>query len=102
MRWPSSVFGGKNSTEKTGRWLAKSSSMRMVDDGRPLTLDHMQSDSQSDFVIELDRVGKKFGRSIVLEDVNLQVPRGQTTVLLGPSGAGKTVTMNHIVGLLHP
>lgn len=62
----------------------------------------MQSGSQSDFVIELDRVGKRFGRAIVLEDVNLRVPRGQTTVLLGPSGAGKTVTMNHIVGLLHP
>jgi phospholipid/cholesterol/gamma-HCH transport system ATP-binding protein len=62
----------------------------------------MQSGSQSDFAIELDRVGKKFGRAIVLEEVSLQVPRGQTTVLLGPSGAGKTVTMNHIVGLIHP
>ncbi len=62
----------------------------------------MQSDSQSDLVIELDRVGKRFGRAVVLEDVSLQVPRGQTTVLLGPSGAGKTVTISHVVGLIHP
>ena len=62
----------------------------------------MQSGSQSDPVIQLDRVGKKFGRAIVLEDVTLSVPRGATTVVLGPSGAGKTVTFNHVVGLLHP
>jgi phospholipid/cholesterol/gamma-HCH transport system ATP-binding protein len=62
----------------------------------------MQSGSQSDLVIDLDGVGKRFGRAVVLEDVTLQVPRGQTTVLLGPSGAGKTVTINHVVGLIHP
>jgi phospholipid/cholesterol/gamma-HCH transport system ATP-binding protein len=62
----------------------------------------MQSDSQSDLVIELDRVGKRFGGATVLEEVSLQVPRGETTVLLGPSGAGKTVTINHVVGLIHP
>jgi phospholipid/cholesterol/gamma-HCH transport system ATP-binding protein len=61
----------------------------------------MQSGSQSDYVIELDRVGKRFGRATVLEEINLQVPRGETTVLLGPSGAGKTVTISHIVGLIH-
>jgi phospholipid/cholesterol/gamma-HCH transport system ATP-binding protein len=62
----------------------------------------MQSDSQSEVAIELDRVGKRFGRAVVLEDVSLTVPRGETTVLLGPSGAGKTVTISHIVGLIHP
>ena len=30
------------------------------------------------------------------------MPRGAITVLLGPSGAGKTVTINHIVGLVQP
>jgi phospholipid/cholesterol/gamma-HCH transport system ATP-binding protein len=62
----------------------------------------MQSGSQSEAAIELDRVGKRFGRAVVLEDVTLTVPRGETTVLLGPSGAGKTVTINHVVGLIHP
>ena len=61
----------------------------------------MQSGSQSEVAIELDRVGKRFGKSVVLEDVTLAVPRGETTVLLGPSGAGKTVTISHVVGLIH-
>ena len=38
----------------------------------------------------------------VLDGASLVVPRGAITVLLGPSGAGKTVTVNHIVGLIHP
>ena len=62
----------------------------------------MQSGDQSDPVIELAGVGKRFGKSVVLEDVSLSVPRGQTTVLLGPSGAGKTVTISHVIGLIHP
>lgn len=76
--------------------------MRMVNDGRAPRLTFMQSGDQSDPVIELDRVGKRFGKAVVLEDVSLSVPRGETTVLLGPSGAGKTVTISHVVGLIHP
>jgi phospholipid/cholesterol/gamma-HCH transport system ATP-binding protein len=62
----------------------------------------MQSGSQSDPAIELLGVGKRFGKSVVLDDVTLTVPRGETTVLLGPSGAGKTVTISHVVGLIQP
>ena len=48
-------------------------------------------------------VGKRFGRAVVARGRRLcHVPRGETTVLLGPSGAGKTVTINHVVGLIHP
>jgi phospholipid/cholesterol/gamma-HCH transport system ATP-binding protein len=47
-------------------------------------------------------VVKRFGRERALDGVNLLVPAGAITVLLGPSGAGKTVTVNHIVGLVHP
>ena len=45
---------------------------------------------------------KDFGSELVLEGVNLAVPRGAITVLIGPSGAGKTVTIKHVVGLLRP
>ena len=38
----------------------------------------------------------------MLDQVDLSVPAGEITVLLGPSGAGKTVTISHIVGLMHP
>jgi phospholipid/cholesterol/gamma-HCH transport system ATP-binding protein len=52
--------------------------------------------------IELRGVVKRFGAATVLDGVDLTVPSGEITVLLGPSGAGKTVTINHIVGLVHP
>ncbi len=52
--------------------------------------------------IELQRVVAKFGSERVLDGVDLVVPAGAITVLLGPSGAGKTVTIKHIVGLLEP
>jgi phospholipid/cholesterol/gamma-HCH transport system ATP-binding protein len=52
--------------------------------------------------IEFEGVVKDFGRKRVLEDVHLAVPAGQITVLLGPSGAGKTVTIKHVLGLFEP
>ena len=52
--------------------------------------------------IELVEVVKKLGSERVLDGVDLAVPPGATTALLGPSGAGKTVTVRHILGLLDP
>ena len=52
--------------------------------------------------IELVDVVKRFGSTQILNGVSLTVPPGEITVLLGPSGAGKTVTINHVVGLLRP
>jgi phospholipid/cholesterol/gamma-HCH transport system ATP-binding protein len=52
--------------------------------------------------IELEGVVKEFGSDRVLDGVDLVVPAGAITVLLGPSGAGKTVTIKHILGLLEP
>ncbi|HEX2232385.1 MAG TPA: ATP-binding cassette domain-containing protein [Thermoleophilaceae bacterium] len=45
---------------------------------------------------------KKFGSQTVLDGLDFEVPAGAITVLLGPSGAGKTVTIKHILGLLKP
>jgi phospholipid/cholesterol/gamma-HCH transport system ATP-binding protein len=52
--------------------------------------------------IELVGVTKDFGDARVLDDVDLEVPEGEITVLLGPSGAGKTVTIKHVLGLFEP
>jgi len=52
--------------------------------------------------IELEGVVKEFGSERVLDGVDLTVPAAAITVLLGPSGAGKTVTIKHILGLLKP
>lgn len=53
-------------------------------------------------VIELVEVSKAFGSHVVLDRVSLAFPTGQTTVIVGPSGTGKSVLLKHIVGLLMP
>lgn len=53
-------------------------------------------------VIRLRGVHKRFGPLMVLNGVDLDIHAGQTTVILGPSGTGKSVMLKHIVGLLQP
>ncbi len=56
----------------------------------------------SDPLVRIEDVHKAFGPLIVLDGVSLDFARGQTTVILGPSGTGKSVLLKHIVGLLQP
>lgn len=51
-------------------------------------------------MIRLRGVSKAFGEIAVLDDVSLDVPLGQTTAIIGPSGVGKSVTLKLIVGLI--
>lgn len=44
----------------------------------------------------------RFGRQAVLRDINLEVPRGQTLVVIGESGCGKTVLLKSLIGLVRP
>ena len=53
-------------------------------------------------MIQFDDVHKSFGARTVLDGFTLTIPDGQTTVLMGFSGSGKSVTLKHIVGLLEP
>lgn len=62
----------------------------------------MPDERHSGAAIELEDVVKEFGGERILHGVDLAVPSGAITVLLGPSGAGKTVTVNHVFGLLQP
>ena len=55
-----------------------------------------------DGAIRLEHVTKSFDGRKVLDDVTLDVPTGQAFCLLGRSGTGKSVTLKHIMGLLHP
>ena len=49
--------------------------------------------------IEITNVGKRFGDFVALADVNLDVPSGQLTALLGPSGGGKSTLLRIVGGL---
>lgn len=53
-------------------------------------------------MIAIRDLHKRFGDRVVLDGFSLEVPDGSTTVLLGRSGAGKSVLLKHIVGLLRP
>src|SRR5690242_15189127 len=53
-------------------------------------------------VIRFENVHKAFGKKVVLAGLDLEVQRGETLVIMGPSGTGKSVTLRHIVGLLQP
>ncbi len=56
----------------------------------------------ADDPIVLEGVTRSFGALRVLDGVDLRIPRGQTTVIIGPSGTGKSVLLKHIVGLMQP
>jgi len=49
--------------------------------------------------IEISGVTKRFGDFVALDDVNLTIPTGQLTALLGPSGGGKSTLLRIIAGL---
>lgn len=53
-------------------------------------------------MVRLVRVVKQFGTQVVLNGVSADFREGETTVVLGPSGSGKSVLLKHIAGLLRP
>ena len=60
------------------------------------------ADTLSQHFIELRGVHKKLGWQQILRGVDLKVNRGETLVIIGPSGEGKTVMMKHVIGLMRP
>lgn len=53
-------------------------------------------------LIEFQNVTKRFGEQLVLDAVNLKIYEGEVTTIIGLSGAGKSVLLKHIIGLLKP
>jgi phospholipid/cholesterol/gamma-HCH transport system ATP-binding protein len=55
-----------------------------------------------DVAISIQHLTKRFGSQTIWEDVTFDIPKGQISVILGPSGTGKSVLLKHFVGLLKP
>ena len=53
-------------------------------------------------MIRIRDLAKRLGSKQVLDGVNLDIQKGETIVILGPSGTGKSVLLKHIIGLMGP
>ena len=53
-------------------------------------------------MIRIKGLSKRLGRKQVLKDLYLEIPTGETWVVIGRSGTGKSVLLKHIVGLMKP
>ncbi len=60
------------------------------------------SNHPSDVILRTVGLAKRYGRLLALQDLNLEVRRGQVYGFLGPNGAGKTTTIALILGLIAP
>jgi phospholipid/cholesterol/gamma-HCH transport system ATP-binding protein len=58
--------------------------------------------SKAPDAIEFVEVHKSFGSNHVLRGLNMGLPEGKISMIIGPSGTGKSVCIKHIVGLLYP
>ena len=58
--------------------------------------------AKTDAVIELSHLSKSYGDKKVLDDINLQIRKGEFVTLLGPSGCGKTTMLRIIGGFVAP
>lgn len=56
----------------------------------------------TDIAIQFQKVGKAFGPQHVLNGLDLTIPKGKITVIIGRSGGGKSVILKHMIGLLKP
>ena len=52
--------------------------------------------------IRIEDVHKAFGSNPILNGLKLGIPEGMITLILGPSGTGKSVLINHLIGLMFP
>lgn len=58
--------------------------------------------SSMEFAIEVKELNKSFGDHRVIKNLNLSIPKGSITTILGFSGAGKSTLLKHFLGLVKP
>lgn len=59
-------------------------------------------DEEFEAAISIRNLTKQFGAQTVWEDISFDIPKGKISVILGPSGTGKSVLLKHIMGLMKP
>ena len=62
----------------------------------------IKSFKENKSILQLDKISLKFGRKMILENLNLELNNGQILGLLGPNGVGKSTIFNIITGLISP
>lgn len=55
-----------------------------------------------DIIVKIDNVNKKYGENIIVNNLNMEIKKGEFLTLLGPSGCGKTTTLRMIAGFETP
>ncbi|PRD44070.1 ABC transporter ATP-binding protein [Phyllobacterium phragmitis] len=62
----------------------------------------MSGQSEMDPILKVEHLSMKFGGLVAINDLNLEVKRGDITAIIGPNGAGKTTVFNCITGFYKP
>jgi phospholipid/cholesterol/gamma-HCH transport system ATP-binding protein len=95
-------------TDEQGQPEPSDEPTRVIEDRVPTEAEEyqwhtgQQRDHGSDDAIEFIDVKKSFGRNTILNGLNLGIPDNMISMILGPSGTGKSVCIKHMVGLLYP
>jgi phospholipid/cholesterol/gamma-HCH transport system ATP-binding protein len=95
-------------TDEPGQPAPSDEPTRVIEDRAPTEAEEYQwhtgqkRDHGSDDAIEFIDVKKSFGRNTILNGLNLGIPDNMISMILGPSGTGKSVCIKHMVGLLYP
>lgn len=98
MRIPESPDTGfTNTPRKAGRLAPHRGQNPRTPSRGPSPLDQNPSP-----ILQIKGLRKSFAGVPVLTGLDLELPEGQTTVVLGPSGCGKSVMLKHIIGLIRP
>jgi phospholipid/cholesterol/gamma-HCH transport system ATP-binding protein len=56
----------------------------------------------TDIMLKIEHLKKHFGNQLVLDDINLEINKGEVVCIIGQSGGGKSVILKHIIGLIIP